>query len=228
MQLNLLKEGISTFSEFLASRPRLEHEYKYEIFETFRQAWNYNTDDFVAMYDSALQSKVTRRWWKRDSYRPKETMLLLMMMDTDFARHAFRDLFDLAKGLDGRIDRFQFYSSELLSIYRQKNRREIINNHYQDAQIISLYLGAIYPDRYTLYPGRRIFKEFLSHLAAKELGTVDDLPRFMKVCRLVQKIMNENQVLLDFLKNDFRGTENLLIVHEFIYYTVQRWQENIP
>jgi hypothetical protein len=228
MKLDVLQAGIRDFAGFLSTKEADLHFYKYAMFSRFHETWVFNTEDFPAVYDHAIQSNVTRRWWKRPNYRPKEVMQLLIRTDPDYAIHMFKDLYDESKDISGRIDRFIFYSDELLRMYRAANRIEIVNNHYQDMSIISFYLSGKYPEKYTLYPGREIFNALLIKLHARKTGERDDLPRFFKIMRLILQFVFKEPAMDNHLKTTPRNKGNLLLSHEFMYYLIGKWNEPTP
>ncbi len=228
MNLEILQKNIVLFAEVLKSRDGSMHLYKYDILENFRSVWTFHTEDFSGMYDRSLQSDVTRRWWKRDNYRPKEMMLVLIKSEEQYARQAFKELFNETSSIENRIDTFIYYGEELLRMYKRVNQKSIENNHYQDSGIISLYLAGIYPDRYTLYPGRAVFNSALLTLRAKNTADKDDLVRFFKVCKTLFGFLLKNESIKMVLENSMRPTNDLLLAHEFICFLSGKWLENTP
>jgi len=228
MKLDILQLQIADFAHALGSRDSNIHAYKYAMLDNFRTHWTFDTEDFGAMYDRALQSDVTRRWWKRTNYRPKDVMLLLIAQEEQYVREAFKELFNESKVAENRVDRFVFYCDELLRMYKKANPRSVENNHYQDSVMISLYLAALYPDRYTLYPGPELFNRALGVLGAQGTGTQDDLPRFFKLTRTLYTYLLKNAFISEFIKNDLRPEGHLLLVHEYLYFVAGAWAETTP
>jgi len=217
MNLAILQQSIKDFAGTLQSGKSDMHLYKYGLLDNFKSTWDLSAEDFGKMYDRALQSDVTRRWWKRDHYRPKEMMLVLIKHEEQYVRQAFKDLFNENKSIESRLDRFIFYCDELLRMYKRANPRSIENNHYQDSAMISLYLAGMYPEQYTLYPGRDIFNKALRVLGAKESPDKDDLARFFKVSQIMYQYMMKDQKILAAIQQGVRAEGNLLIVHEFLF-----------
>lgn len=228
MKLDILQTQIGLFSALLHSREGALHSYKYRLLDHFHTTWTFDTDDFAGMYDRALQSDVTRRWWKRDHYRPKEMMLVLIRHEEQYVRQAFRELFNENKNIENRLDRFNFYCDELLRMYKRANPKSIENNHYQDSMIISLYLAGLYPEKYTIYPGREIFNQALRVLHAKESTDKDDLPRFFKLSHTIHQYLLKDKSMLEIMEKGMRPAQHLLPVHEFFYFLAGRWDENVP
>ena len=225
MKLDLIQQHIREFVAFLETRESGDHLFKYAMLSHFRQVWTYDTEDFAAMYDRALQSDVTRRWWKREGYRPKEVMLLLIHAEPQYARQAFKELFNEQHQVENRIDRFIFYCDEILKLHKRLNPRDITNNHNQDSAILSFYLGAMYPDQYTLYPGRLIFNRGLIALGAQGTGEKDDLPRFFKLSRTIYQYLIKEPSVIALIDNGLRPAGDLLLAHEWFLYTARAWHE---
>lgn len=228
MKLDILNRKTAAFAERLRSKDGPEHAYKYALLEHFRSQWTFDTEDFAAMYDRCLQSDVTRRWWKRESYRPKEVMLLLIEREDQYVRQAFKELFNESRAVENRIDRFVFYCDEILRMYKKTQTRSIENNHYQDSTIISLYLAALYPDTYTLYPGRMLFNRALLALGATGTGEKDDLTRFFKLTRTVYTYITKDPSVSDLIDNGLRPQGHLLLAYEFLYFVANAWDETTP
>lgn len=228
MKLDVLQERIEAFAGILKSRDGAVHLYKYEMLDHFRSAWTFDTEDFAGMYDRALQSDVTRRWWKRENYRPKETMLLFIKAEEQYVRQSFKELFNESNNVENRIDRFIFYGDELLRMYKRANRDSIENNHYQDSTIISLYLASMHPDRYTLYPGRTTFNKALRTLHAKENPDKDDLARYFKVSQTLHQFLMKNAKVQALIADGIRPDKHLLLSHELMCFLAGSWEVTAP
>ncbi len=228
MKLDILQKNISKFAELLKKEKGGAHLYKYHILSNFQSSWTFDTDDFSGMYDRSLQSNVTRRWWKKEKLRPKEMMLVLIGAEEQYARAAFKELFNESKSVENRIDRFGFYCDELLRMYKRAHPRSIENNHYQDSTIISLYLAGMFPENYTLYPGRRIFNDALLALGAQTNRDKDDLPRFFKLSRLMHQYLLKDPGIVSLIERNARPSNHLLLAHEFICFVGGVWEEPTP
>lgn len=228
MKLALLQNHVADFGRKLQSEDGNTHLFKYDILSHFGSNWTFGTDDFAGMYDRSLESEVTRRWWKRESYRPKEVMLLLIRSEEQYLRQAFRQLADETRKVENRLDRFVFYCDEALRMYKRKQPKSIENNHYQDSAIISLYLAAIYPDRYTLYPGRLLFNRALLALGASGTGEKDDLLRFFTLARTVYIYLQKSIFITELIDRGLRPNGHLLLAHEFFLFVANAWDEVAP
>ena len=226
MKLHLLKSDVDEFVTFLLDHRPDEYLYKYVMLDQIRSRWDLTTNDLSGMYASSLQSEVTTRWWNRPAYNPKEVMLAFIEMEPDYVRQAFRDLFDESKRVDRRIDRFQFYCGELLRMYKSRNRTSIVNHHYQDAMMLSVYLSAMEPTRYTLYPGEEAFNKFLTRVGASRDEVT--LPRYIKVVRIVMKYLTEHPRFSELKPLNSQQNDNLLLAHASILHAIGSWNHQTP
>ncbi len=182
MNLQKIQYYILRFKKYLKSNSATNALYKWESLQNFQQNWNLEAESLSEMYDRSLQNTQTVRLWKANQYFPKQIMLLFCKMQPDYVRFAFKDLFNEAKSIDARVDRFVFYCDELLAEYRNKYPLKIENHHYHNNQMISLYLAFRYPAQYTLYDFDT-FKNTLINLGSRNIPKLNDLDRFFKVSR---------------------------------------------
>lgn len=194
MKLHQLQNVIDQFLEHELQQDQTDWYFPHSIVGHFHTTWNDPQNDRLRdRYDKALKSEISQRWWKGDQYRPKDIMLTLMSTDEELASIAFKDLSNDAATLDGRLSRFNFYSEELMTMYRRNNTRDIESHHHQDAAIISLYLAGMFPDKYALYPGLREFQSYCKVVGSPEIPVVDDLPRYMKIAAIVFKFLQQHK-----------------------------------
>lgn len=223
MQLKKVRQYIERYPDFLKSRAAGENLYKWESLAVFQQNWNLAATDFVSMYDSSLENSTTRRLWKRDNYDPKGMMLKFIKMESEYVRHAFTDLFTEHKDIEGRVDRFVFYCDQFLEQYKEENPLKIDNNHYHGDNygMISTYLGFRFPENYTLYEPQ-IFEKALRNMGSLDVPKINDIGRFFKVSRTLQKMLKQNdQVVKMHAKRItdrrlYKG-ETLLLAHDFMW-----------
>jgi hypothetical protein len=228
MKLQVIQESIPRFVDVLKSENGHLHQYKYDILSHFGQSWTFDTEDFAKMYDSALQCNVTQRWWKREHYRPKEMMLLFIGSEEQYVRQVFKELLNEQKSVENRIDSFSYYCDEIVRMYKRAFPKSIVNNHYQDSTMISLYLSAISPSKYTLYPGRDVFNRALSTLQARQSTDKDDLVRYFKVCKTLYDLLMRDASVNAIIESGLRPHNHLLLVHELLYFLAGSWSDHVP
>lgn len=193
MKLHLLEDGLSRFLEVSLADTSGAWGYPHALVDTFHLHWRTpDSANLADVFDECLQSRHTQRWWKRDQYRPKEIMLMLIAADPELAVIAWRDLANEAASLEGRIDRFGYYCQDILAALRKRDLRIADTHHHQDAGILSLYLAGMYPDKYALYPGLAAFQTFCRLVQSPNIPQVDDLPRYMKIAGIVHTRLRQD------------------------------------
>ncbi|MFK7932179.1 MAG: hypothetical protein AB8G22_01635 [Saprospiraceae bacterium] len=221
MQLKKVREYIDRYAKFLGTRSSDSNLYKWESQAIFQQNWNLAAPDFVEMYDASLQNSTTRRLWKRDNYDPKAMMKKFIKMEPEYVRHAFTDLFDENKDIEGRVDRFVFYCDQFLEQYKEENPLKIDNNHYHgDYYLVSIYLAFRYPENYSIYSAD-LFQGALQRLGSMDVPKINDVGRFFKVSRTLQKMLNQNESVMEGNKKRIVDPrlykdETLLLAHDFM------------
>ncbi|MEP6647694.1 MAG: hypothetical protein ABJC12_11455 [Saprospiraceae bacterium] len=186
MKLHLLEELIREFFNTQLNTSGIDWIYPQSMVLHFHSNWTKpEASQLLSMYDQALKSDFTQRWWKREKYRPKEIMLELIKTDPELATIAWKDLSNDAASLDGRLYRFNYYCDELLALHRHQNVLSVESYHHQDASIVSLYLAGLFPSKYTLYPGLDVFRSFCKNVGSPDIPVVDDLVRYSKVANIV-------------------------------------------
>ena len=201
-----IKEKITEFKSAL--RKNNQPSPFWEMHLHFRENWNNRAENPVEMFDQSLQSQSTRTFWKRDRYRPKEMMLHFFDLEPDYSQNAFRELFDESIPLDQRLDRFIFYSDQLLSFYKKAKPRSIENHHYQDYPIISLYLAMRDPHHYSPYQFNW-FQGLCRAVQAHPSPSHEDPVRYFKMCRIVKKFLEDDPELAEIYSLQLMGMSAL-------------------
>jgi len=219
MNLQQLQTAIISFKTYLASAKSSEELYKWESLFHFQNNWDFEHPDFGEMYNKSLQNSKTKRLWKSESYTPKQMMGILIGMNPEFVQHIFKDLFREEGNVADRIDRFIYYCDDLLSEYKKANPLSIENNHYQDYQMIALYLTFRYPEQYTFYDFPS-FQKGMQQLGSKNIPATNDIERFFKTSKIIWNFMEKDEEVWSLHqqrligKNLYQG-KSLLLVHEF-------------
>ena len=226
MQLDLFRDYQARFGRYLATPAAERSLYAYEAQRNFQQHWDLTAENFAEMYDRSLQNTRSRRLWRAENYHPKDMAMKFLAEQPDYARHAFNDLFNDEKNLDGRCGRFVFYMDELLKMHREARPRSIQNNHYHDDyRMVFLYLAFRYPERYTLYHFGD-FKTMLEKLRARTPPRTHDPERFAKVMRTCYKLLSRDEQLMTAHRRRLNPEtdyteESLLICREFYRFVAR-------
>ncbi|TVR81217.1 MAG: hypothetical protein EA409_06870 [Saprospirales bacterium] len=201
MKVESIKEKLNHYKVFLKREGRLSAIW--DIEQNFRTSWNLHAEDLLVMFDQSLQSSVSRNYWKREKYEPKKNMLAFIQLEPEYVRQAFTDLFNEDVEPEQRMDRFSFYSDQLLAIFKNRNKYSVVNNHDQDYAIISLYLSLKYPGHYSPYRFEW-FEGICRVFDAKPQPKVDDPARYFKMVRIIAKFMYKDEELRQLYESELR------------------------
>lgn len=201
MRVEAIRENLNRYKDHFKKVRKLSAIW--DIEQNFRTNWDLQVEDLAGMFDLSLHSDVSRNFWKREKYDPRQNILAFMEMEPEYVRQAFMDLFNEEVDVGHRMDRFQFYSDQLLATYKQRNKYSIVNNHDQDYAIISLYLSLKYPGQYSPYRF-----EWLDGICrafdAKPKPIVDDPGRYFKLVRIVSGFMYRDEELQQLYESELK------------------------
>lgn len=221
MQVKKIEAYFRAYEQFLKSPNALDRLYIWESQRIFQENWNLELTDLHAMYDAALQNSQTRRLWNRQGYAPKDMMLRFAQLQADYFRQMFQELFDESKSEDGRIGRFVFYCDQLFESFLETNPKTKIQGHHHDDgyEIISLYLSFKYPANYLPYHFD-LFQTVLQKIGAVDPPLAHDTPRYFKVARTLNKLMQRQTGILDLHQKRLNPAlhymdESLLLIYDF-------------
>lgn len=197
MVLNKIKYYIDIFKQQLKRTANLPLAPEWASQHIFQLNWDTEARDFGKMYDQSLQNSQSRRLWSAEQHEPKRVMQVFIATQPYFVADMFRDLFDENKAIDRRADRFLFHCDELLADYQEANAHQpkVMNSHYHNLSVVSLYLAFRFPEKYALYDFA-MFQKAMSLLEAKDVPVVDDFGRFVKSSKILFKLLIQDEDLM--------------------------------
>lgn len=187
------------FVTYLAA-PKLECDFLlFEISKSWFENWDIDQLDFKNAYKNSLKSTISNRLWNTTGYQPKEILLQLIDYDKEYIRLTFIDLYDEAKTVDGRMQRFQHNMQQIFSNYEKELRIKKINHHQQDMQVISIYLMMNNPLKY-MYWNEELFTKAMIKLGARSVPTVVGIESYHKVTSMLTRFLYESEACTQALK----------------------------
>lgn len=226
MQLQKIKDYIQAYTAWLATPAAATNLPYWETQANWQQHWDLDAPDLPAMYDRALNNLTNRRLWSRQAYDPKQMMLAFWEMDRHFVHSSFVDLFDEARGVHGRADRFVFFCDQLLPLYQEQHPRAKANSHYHgdDYAMVSLYLSCQYPLLYAPYSPAAL-RTLLQRLGAPNVPPAGDFERHVKVIRTLYTLLTKDEVVLERHRARLRPVDydgdSLLLAFDFAAFVVE-------
>ncbi|TVQ50593.1 MAG: hypothetical protein EA362_02105 [Saprospirales bacterium] len=201
MKVDSIKALTAEFVEYKSSH-KAPSVY-WEMLDYFRSSWDLNAapEELKTIFNDSIHSTQDRSLWKRERYQPKKMMGLFFQNYPDFCKQAFRELFDMTLDLEVRVDRFKFYSDQLLNFYKKDHPTSIENNHYQDTEIIGLYLFLFDPKENPLYQ-LDWFRTICNLTDAKPIPETHDIARFYKIARILKKFLQQESTLCNIYEKE--------------------------
>ena len=194
-----LDQVLPDFVTYLSSKNCIEDYLLYEVQKAWSDHWDIEAVRLTETYESALQSQISQRLWRSSDYEPKEMMLRFLNHDKEMVRIMFRDLFNEAKPIDLRIQRFSYHCDELFTAYRKANPNQKLRSHYHDHRMISLYLLLNNPIKY-LFFDENSFVTSMQKLGARNFNSPVVTESYYKIGAILGKFLNENETLSNVLK----------------------------
>jgi len=195
VQLNLLNAYFQAYESYLKENQTLYNEVLWDVQTHFSANWDIEAEDFGEMFNSSVQSNISRRLWKFKSGDAKKRMLQFVEIDTEFVRRLFRGLMDQEKDLSYRISHFQFGCQVLMDEFRKLNKKSIETDHYHlNNHMTTLYLSLAQPTIYPVYYSD-LFIQFMGNVGVKDLPHLNDYDRFFKVSQTLFKLISKEEGL---------------------------------
>ena len=191
MQVHQIKDLIAQYKAYLAGKDNRHHLYLYDLLQSYQSHWGLAKEPLSAMIEQSIDSQESRTLWKRANYDPKARMVKFAEINPDYVAQMFRGLYDESKSIDRRVDRFFHGGEQMLQELRRLHPTSVVNNHFQDHSMVSLYLACAYPEQYAYYD-KVCFIETLRLTKAKNFQTIDDLPRFFKMLNTFDTFMKKD------------------------------------
>jgi len=220
MKVHLIKEYIEKYKTFLDSEIPYYEAYKWECVSNFQEHWNLGAEDLRTMYKQSLSSIYSAKLWKGSKNSPKSVMLKYFKSNPEFARDAFRDLFNEELEVILRMDRFSYHCDQLLPELIKFDRKA--DRHYHDDfRILSVYLALKYPQKYCVFDYKP-FKKMMVKLETQDVPAEFEIGRFFKLMQGLYKILIKDKELLEIHAKKIEGEEFykepcMMLVHDFYW-----------
>jgi 5-methylcytosine-specific restriction protein B len=123
-----LQPFIDQYKAFVQS-PEYQENYKWEIFQNFKNHWNIDAPDFRSMLDQSIRHR-EENLWQSMNYYPKRMLLEFAERFPEEVRDMFRQLSDEALDLNERIVQFIEKATHLINLHKPGK------NSYQDKRAV--------------------------------------------------------------------------------------------
>jgi 5-methylcytosine-specific restriction protein B len=184
-----------------------KEDYKWVAVKCFQSNWDENKSgaDFATMLESAL-SKTGNLLSSTASF-PRGMINNFAKADPEETKKMFLDLFNENENLDIRYQKFIEKAEEL----RNKYNDGTWNNHYQNTNVVSVYLWLRYPEKYYIYKYseyKAVDEKFGLDIYFKANGAVTEMLKGFKLYDYLNPILRNNTKLVSALRNKFAQSES--------------------
>lgn len=121
-----------------------DEKYKWQNIKQFQENWNIEAENFVEMLEKAIPDS---NLLKSKYFFPRGMLIAFANNDPEKVRSMFRNLYNEQLDLKERIADFIKKSEEI----RVKYGADEWGNHYQNENVVSIYLWLKFPDKYFIY-----------------------------------------------------------------------------
>ena len=191
MKLELLKSSIDNFYQAFQTLDQMRWLWLLDIQKNFWHTWNNNPLSLLEKYKRITSSNESQRIWKKERYRPREVMINLIEFNPEYAQIAFDDLIRREGSISSGMDRFKFYSDELLKQFKRIHTKSNDTQHYQDYAIQSYYLSLAYPQSYVHY-NHEFHLAILKQLESLNIPTFQDPERYFKLVHTLYGFLSKH------------------------------------
>lgn len=205
-------------------------KFKWEAVKWFQDKWDINAPDFKKMLSVATDK--TDKLLASRMFFPKKMIEEFADTEPEFVRSMFINLYDEAKDLYDRVEKFKVDSNDLLI----RCANPAWKMHYQAENSIMTYLWLKYPDKYYIYK----FSDFNELCSKLEVGYTprkgdhkNNIQKFMEVndelCALLKADQEINEKLQNFITPScYKDVENKILTGDFVFYINAKFSQPTP
>lgn len=182
-----LQAAVAAYKQYFLSHWK-DEKYKWEAIKHFQGHWDINAPDFLAMFMEATD-KTFNLLASMNNY-PRGMIKSFAAADAEETRAMFLSLFDEAKSVGERVEKFQVDAEAMRLKYDDGTWKQ----HYQGPNASTTYLWLKYPDKYYIYKyseARAVAKEleadFTPKKGASGAAVAGSFKLYDEICSELQK-----------------------------------------
>ncbi len=191
MKLSIVHKIIDSYQEQI---PNLDQ--KWEALYEYPTNWAKSKEENLSVKEqvlAAFKSTRSQRLWKRERYRPIETLTLFYDEDPEIVQESVNILFNNSRPIQDRIDSFRYMAEQMVHNYKKSHPNSIIADANWDMQWISLLLSARDPSQYAFYHQTLFFRA--AHLLdMRPQPQVDDYERYSKMINIIYNFLEKKDL----------------------------------
>jgi 5-methylcytosine-specific restriction protein B len=207
-----LQAAVAAYKQYFLSHWK-DEKYKWEAIKHFQGHWDINAPDFLAMFMEATD-KTFNLLASMNNY-PRGMIKSFAAADAEETRAMFLSLFDEAKSVGERVEKFQADAEAMRLKYDDGTWKQ----HYQGPNASTTYLWLKYPDKYYIYKyseARAVAKEleadFTPKKGASGAAVAGSFKLYDEICSELQKDTELLEMLRSALTDNCYSDEMLRTV----------------
>lgn len=199
--------------------------YKWELIQQFQNNWNINAENFHDMLEQALPNT---NLLNSANFFPRLMILAFAKIVPEEVRAMFKNLFDESQDLEQRIKNFKQSADKI------KNENGDWTSHYQQENVMSIYLWLKYPEKYFIYKfseckhfAEELNNDFIPKKGLAEKNVAGCFDFYRKLTNLVKEDKEMTDMFKNALTPECYPDENYnTLIADIVFFAGQKQSKN--
>lgn len=199
--------------------------YKWELIQQFQNNWNINAENFHDMLEQALPNT---NLLNSANFFPRLMILAFAKIVPEEVRAMFKNLFDESQDLEQRLKNFKQSADKI------KNENGDWTSHYQQENVMSIYLWLKYPEKYFIYKfseckhfAEELNNDFIPKKGLAEKNVAGCFDFYRKLTNLVKEDKEMTDMFENALTPECYPDENYnTLIADIVFFAGQKQNKN--
>lgn len=199
--------------------------YKWELIQQFQNNWNINAENFHDMLEQALPNT---NLLNSANFFPRLMILAFAKIVPEEVRAMFKNLFDESQDLEQRLKNFKQSADKI------KNENGDWTSHYQQENVMSIYLWLKYPEKYFIYKfseckhfAEELNNDFIPKKGLAEKNVAGCFDFYRKLTDLVKEDKEMTDMFKNALTPECYPDENYnTLIADIVFFAGQKQSKN--
>lgn len=199
--------------------------YKWELIQQFQNNWNINAENFHDMLEQALPNT---NLLNSANFFPRLMILAFAKIVPEEVRAMFKNLFDESQDLEQRLKNFKQSADKI------KNENGDWTSHYQQENVMSIYLWLKYPEKYFIYKfseckhfAEELNNDFIPKKGLAEKNVAGCFDFYRKLTNLVKEDKEMTDMFKNALTPECYPDENYnTLIADIVFFAGQKQSKN--
>ena len=199
--------------------------YKWELIKQFQDNWNVDAEDFHGMLEKALPNT---NLLNSANFFPRLMILEFAQILPEEVRAMFKNLFDETQDLEQRLKDFKHSADKI------KDENGDWTSHYQQENVMSIYLWLKYPEKYFIYKfseckhfAEELNNDFIPKKGLAEKNVIGCFDFYRKLTTLIKEDREMSELFKNSLTPDCNPDENFnTLIADIVFFEGQKQSKN--